>query len=244
LTALTVTGNVTGGNINTAGAVVVSGSGAATSTTTGSIRTAGGIGVVGNAYVGGLINATGNISGDFFIGNGSQLTGIDATAIQNGTANVRTFFNGNVTVSASGTANVLVVTSTGANIAGTIEATGNAVLGNVATDSVTTASSILNKYATVTTSSVSEVALDQWSTSVFRSAKYYVQITSGTSYQVIELSMLHDASNVFLTQYGSITSNVVLGNFDASINSGNVEVLFTPTNATTTVRASAMLIVV
>jgi hypothetical protein len=147
---LSVTGNVTGGNLITAG----------------------------------LISATGNITGNFFLGNGSQLTGIDATSIQNGTssvavinengnirtnvagttiatvsssgllvtgsieatngfigldataiangtANVRTFANANVTVSAAGIANVLVVTGTGGNIAGTLNATGNANVGNL-----------------------------------------------------------------------------------------------------------------
>jgi len=71
-----VTGNVSGGNLNTTGAVVVSGTGAATSTTTGSIRTAGGAGVAGNIYVGGAAVVTGNVSANFFIGNGSQLSGI------------------------------------------------------------------------------------------------------------------------------------------------------------------------
>jgi len=75
------------------------------------------------------IDANGNISGNYFIGNGSQLTGIDATAIQNGTANVRTFLNGNVTVSAAGAANVLNVTSTGANIVGTINVSSTGLFG-------------------------------------------------------------------------------------------------------------------
>jgi hypothetical protein len=86
------------------------------------------------AFVTGVVSATGNITGSFFIGNGSQLTGIDATAIQNGTANVRTFLNGNVTTSAGGTANVVNVTSAGMLVAGIVSAsgniTGNFILGN------------------------------------------------------------------------------------------------------------------
>ena len=86
----------------------------------------------GGANITGYITATGNVTGNYILGNGSQLTGIDATSIQNGSANVRTFNNGNVTVSAAGTANVLVVTSTGANIAGTLNTgTGNANVGNI-----------------------------------------------------------------------------------------------------------------
>jgi hypothetical protein len=58
---VTATGNVTGGNINTAGLVSV----------TGNVQ-------AGNLRTAGLISATGNITGNFFIGNGSQLTGINA----------------------------------------------------------------------------------------------------------------------------------------------------------------------
>jgi len=94
---MSASGNVTGGNVNTAG----------------------------------LVSATGNIIGSYILGNGSQLTGIDATSIQNGTANVRTFLNGNVAVSAAGTANVVVITSTGQLTTGIISASGNITGGNL-----------------------------------------------------------------------------------------------------------------
>ena len=66
---ISATGNVTGGNITTAGIANVAtlevtalanvkATTAATSTTTGAIRTAGGLGVAGNAYVGGALVAT------------------------------------------------------------------------------------------------------------------------------------------------------------------------------------------
>jgi hypothetical protein len=55
------------------------------------------------AFVTGVVSATGNITGNFFIGNGSQLTGIDATSIQNGTSNVRVLTsNGNIAVNVAG----------------------------------------------------------------------------------------------------------------------------------------------
>ena len=73
------------------------------------------------------ITASGNITGSYILGNGSQLTGIDATSIQNGTSNVRALASGNVTVSSAGVANVAIFTSTGANITGTLNATGNAL---------------------------------------------------------------------------------------------------------------------
>ena len=129
-----------------ANAANLTGSTLASGITTSSLTTVGTLGtlnVTGNANVGNLgttkVVATGNVEASYFIGNGSQLTGIDATAIQNGTANVRTFNNANVTVSAAGTANVVVITGTGANIAGTLNATGNANVGNLGTGGLITA---------------------------------------------------------------------------------------------------------
>jgi hypothetical protein len=82
----------------------------------------------------------GNISASYFLGNGSLLTGIDATSIQNGTSNVRVVSSGgNVTVGIGGTANVAVYATTGEFITGLISATGNVIGGNVSTGGVITA---------------------------------------------------------------------------------------------------------
>jgi hypothetical protein len=78
------------------------------------------------------ISATGNITGSYFLGNGSQLTGIDATSIQNGTSNVRVVSSGgNVSVSVGGTSNVAVYAITGEYVTGLISATGNITGGNL-----------------------------------------------------------------------------------------------------------------
>lgn len=82
------------------------------------------------------INATGNITANFFIGNGSQLTGISATSIANGNSNISIpTANGNVNISAGGTPNELVITSTGINVAGTINSTGTATVPNLVVSS-------------------------------------------------------------------------------------------------------------
>jgi hypothetical protein len=68
----------------------------------------------GNVLTGGVVSATGNITGSFILGNGSQLTGIDATSIQSGTSNVRVVSSGgNVATGVGGTSNVVVVATTG-----------------------------------------------------------------------------------------------------------------------------------
>jgi len=57
---------------------------------------------------------------------------VDTTQISNGTSNVQTLSSGSVTISAGGTANVLIVTSTNANVGGNINVSSNAnVSGNI-----------------------------------------------------------------------------------------------------------------
>ena len=80
----------------------------------------------------------GNITANFFIGNGSALTGLPSgTAIVNGTSNVNiAAANSNVTIGVAGTSNVVIVTATGVNVAGTLNTgTGNIIGGNISVTS-------------------------------------------------------------------------------------------------------------
>jgi hypothetical protein len=89
------------------------------------------------ANITGTLGVTGNITGSFILGNGSQLTGIDATSIQSGTSNVRVVSSGgNVTTSVGGTSNVAVFSTAGANITGTLGVTGNITGGNLSGTSI------------------------------------------------------------------------------------------------------------
>jgi hypothetical protein len=78
-----------------------------------------------------LRNADGNLSANYFIGNGAFLTGIDTSLIANGNSNVTVAANGNVTVSVAGNSAIAVFTGTGANINGYANITGNANVGNL-----------------------------------------------------------------------------------------------------------------
>ena len=98
----------------------------------------------GNVLTGGLVSATGNISGNYILGNGSQLTGIDATSIQNGTSNVRVVSSGgNVSIGIGGTGNVAVFATTGEYITGVLSASGNVTGGNVLTSGLISAASTI-----------------------------------------------------------------------------------------------------
>jgi len=107
---ISATGDITGGNVNTGGELSVVGNVQA-----GNLRSTGGISVTGNIYsntalrTGGTVSATGNITGNYFIGNGSQLTDVIAVGV--------------------GTLSSLSVTGNGTfgniNTGGAVSATGN-----------------------------------------------------------------------------------------------------------------------
>ena len=131
-TAVSAGGNVVGGNIRTSGIMSAVGAvygdsiNAALKVTAGSDVSA--VGVVEGGTVTSLttISAAGNISGSYFLGNGSQLTGIDAAGIQSGNSNVRVVSSaGNVAIGIGGTSNIAVFSTLGANVTGWIGATGN-----------------------------------------------------------------------------------------------------------------------
>lgn len=113
-------GNITGGNILTAGAV----------SATGNVTGGNVIGV--NILTAGAVSATGNVTGSYILGDGSQLTNINVSSIQNSTSNVGIANpGGNVSIAVGGVANVAVYAATGEYITGLISATGNITGGNL-----------------------------------------------------------------------------------------------------------------
>jgi hypothetical protein len=115
---VSVTANVTGGNVLTGGLVS-----ATANVTGGNVLTGGVVSATanitgGNILTAGLISATANITtAGYYFGNGSTLTGISAAAsatkVENGTSNIQfTGSGGSATVNIGGTSNVVVIDTT------------------------------------------------------------------------------------------------------------------------------------
>jgi hypothetical protein len=81
------------------------------------------------ANITGALGVTGNITGSYILGNGSQLTGIDATSIQNGTSSVSVIASGgNVRANIAG-ATVTTTYASGLAVTGLVSATGAVIAG-------------------------------------------------------------------------------------------------------------------
>jgi hypothetical protein len=86
----------------------------------------------GNFLTSGLISTTGNVTANYFLGNGSQLTGISLARISNGTSNIAVATaSGNANITINGTPNVVVFSTTGQYITGLLSASGNVTGGNL-----------------------------------------------------------------------------------------------------------------
>ena len=96
----------------------------------------------GNLLTGGAISATGNVTGNYLLGNAYYVTGLSPTQIYNGTSQINIgASNGNANITIGATSNVAVFATTGEYISGVLSATGNITGGNLATAGVVTVNS-------------------------------------------------------------------------------------------------------
>ena len=140
------------------------------------------------------------------------------------------------------TADVLSATTLGSSVVNSSLTSVGTLTSLAVTGTITTNTNAEIHSTAITTSSVSQVTLDSWSTATYRSGKYDIQITSGSAYHVTELRVVHNGTTANVIQYGDMTTNGSLGTFDASIAGGTLSILFTPTNSSTTVKTYHVLI--
>lgn len=86
------------------------------------------------------------------------------------------------------------------------------------------------------TSTTNDQIIDTFSISAYRSALYTVTMTAGTDFHTTQISVIHDDTTAFMTEYGTITTNTSLGAFTVGLASGNVRLNVAPTNAVTFIK--------
>jgi hypothetical protein len=204
----------------------------------GSLLTASNIQTSGNISIGGFNSAVGNIIGNYFFGNGSQLTGITANGGSNySNANTASFlaaFGSNV-VSTTGNIYAGNVTNTGASsvtgnitvgnvlTGGLVSATGTATVGNVLTSGLVSATGTATVGNVLTGGLVSATG-NITGSYIFGNGSQLTGITAngGSNYSNANTASFLAAfgSNVISTT-GSITSgNILTGGFVSAV--GNI----------------------
>ena len=90
----------------------------------------------------------------------------------------------------------------------------------------------------------SQYVADTYSATTHRTSKFLIElaIDSDNKYHATEVLLTHNGTTVFMSQYGHVTSDSSLGEFDADINSGNVRLLVTPSLNNTTIKTQRITI--
>jgi len=89
----------------------------------------------------------------------------------------------------------------------------------------------------LTTTSIFQI-VDTFPKADFRTIKYYIELSTATAYHATEVLLTHDGTNVYYTEYATITTGASLGSIDSDISGATVRLLVTPTNIDTTVKLS------
>ena len=84
------------------------------------------------------------------------------------------------------------------------------------------------------TSATTQVTIDQFTATAFRSCRYTIQVsnTTDTEFHTTELLLVHDGATPAITEFGSIfTGAAAEATFDADISGGSVRLRATPASA-------------
>ena len=176
--------------------------------------TVAGAGSIGTTLAAGNTTVTGFINVSTSANIGTTLTvGGNSSITGNLTVSGLTTLTGNVTMGANATAKALILDNA-------------AIFSNTATVANTT-----------------QNIVDSFPKADADFAKYVISIkpSSGTQRHITEMLLVHDGTNVLITEYGKLF-NTSLGSVDASINNANVEIYFTSAAANASVTQTVKVI--
>ena len=80
---------------------------------------------------------------------------------------------------------------------------------------------------TTSISSTSATTIDEFAYATYRGAKYLVQITQGSDYQISEVLLIHNGTTTSITEYGVLETNAALGTITADISGSNARLRIT-----------------
>lgn len=227
------------------GGLIVADLTTASNLTSGALQVAGGASVAGTLYVNDLfVLGTSNVSstGTVNIGNATATTIIISSTATIGALDVEgnvLFQSGlRITTSTNSTSTITgaVVVTGGVGIGKDVHIGGTITVGlpndGVSVPAINSNNVQLASYTSNVITGSSPVNLDQWSSTVYRTARYTAQVVDGNNVHVSEIVVFHNGTNAYLNEYGVTTSNGELGTFSATYIGGYVIMSFTPVSAT------------
>jgi hypothetical protein len=170
-----------------------------------------------------LVGATTNYGfySDLPIGAGNYNFYANSTA--------KSYFGGNVGIGSGKTS-----PATALDVNGTVTSTAVSINGVGLVDSTTLTTSV----------ATTDQVLDTNAITAIRAVKYQITVNSGAAYSYTEVRVLHDGTNVYMSETNTMNSGAALATFNADINAGNLRLLTTPVNAVTTYKVVAIAVAV
>jgi len=184
--------------------------------------------VQGDARVTGILTiGTGSITLD---PNSRKITGVDEIII--GTANtvrIHQSFSGEIIFSDSEgrESSVGIGTTVSVNTIGIITAT--SFVGDLLK---LTAGKIQSGIKTTTSTNAATII--SLSTTTYRSVQYQIQVIQGTNYNMTTINAIHDGTDSYMTEFGTINQPIGIATFSTDINSGSLRLLGYPTSSNST----------
>jgi hypothetical protein len=86
----------------------------------------------------------------------------------------------------------------------------------------------------LTTSSIGESVVMSVSASTYRSVNYQIQVTEGSNYNMTTINVIHDNTNTYMTEYGTINYPVGIATFSTDISGGSLRLLGYPNSSNNT----------
>ena len=80
----------------------------------------------------------------------------------------------------------------------------------------------------LTTTSTSPAVVMSISASTYRSAQYQVQVAEGTNYNMTTINVIHDGTDTYMTEYGTINQPIGVATFSSDISGGALRLIGYP----------------
>ena len=175
-----------------------------------------------------------------------SFVGVDGISITTNTATKTIIISGdgsssNVTITDDNTSNATRYVSFTDNTSGNVstlytssqELTYNPSSGTLSAQALNVTPNVNISSGSTVLYGSSPIILDSFPVNTYRSAFYQLQLESGSSYHITNLNVLNSTSNAVYGNSGDVFNAGPLATFNASIVSGNVNVIITPVNSAT-----------
>jgi len=103
----------------------------------------------------------------------------------------------------------------------------------------------LGPFSQTLTLTTANQVVDTLNKVTYRTAKFLVQMSHATlGYHVTEVLVMHDGTNVYINEYGTMWTIASLGTISADISGNNLRLLVTPANTNTTIKGQRLTVAV